>query len=247
MQPNPLYVVGAAAVRDMIRRAPWMQLISHPASGPVASPSPVLLAPDDEGGDAETIVLETHLGRADARQHGLVGARGAEPVQGATMLVIVAGEHGYISPSWYLGDDRGQVPTWNFEQANLSCDVEVLDDRANMETLQRLVAHFEQAYAPDDGVRLDIDDEGNQGMAMGTVGLRLIVRSCTAKEKMSQNKSHATRASVLARLDASHPRLAERMRVTGSREQAPAGQVEIGQAPSGRAAAGADDTPGAEG
>ena len=72
MQPNPLYRIGAEAVREMLERAPWAQLVSHPASGPVASPSPVLLAPEDPGGDDERIVLETHLGRADARLHGLL-------------------------------------------------------------------------------------------------------------------------------------------------------------------------------
>ena len=128
------------------------------------------------------------------------------------MLVIVQGEHGYISPSWYVGDDRGQVPTWNFEMATLTCDVEVLDADENLRVLRRLVAHFEEAYAPEGGVRLDVDDDGNRGMAMGTVGLRLRVRSFDAKSKMSQNKSPETRASVIDRLDASHPRLAARMR-----------------------------------
>src|SRR5690606_31645421 len=80
----------------------------------------------------------------------------------------------------------------------------------------RLVAHFEQAYAPDAGVRLDIDDDGNRGMAMGTIGLRLTVRSFDAKSKMSQNKSDATRASVLAHVEASNPGLAARMRQAGS-------------------------------
>jgi transcriptional regulator len=129
------------------------------------------------------------------------------------MLVVAQGDHGYISPSWYVGADAGQVPTWNFEMASMTCDVEVLDAQQNLETLRRLVEHFEEAYAPGDGVRLDIDDDGNRGMAMGTVGLRLRVRSFDAKSKMSQNKSAATRASVLAHLDASNPGLAARMRV----------------------------------
>ncbi|WP_405217144.1 FMN-binding negative transcriptional regulator [Agrococcus sp. Ld7] len=209
MQPNPLYRIGAPEVRDLIARAPWMQLISHPASGAVASPAPVLVAPEDDG-ESDAIVLETHLGRADARLHGLL-----EPGQ-HTMLAIVQGEHGYVSPSWYLGDDAGQIPTWNFEQATLTCDVELLDADANLETLRRLVAHFEQQYAPDDGVRLDLGDEGNRGMAMGTVGLRLRVRSFDAKSKMSQNKSAQTRASVVTHVEASNPRLAARMRIAAA-------------------------------
>lgn len=249
MQPNPLYRIGVREVRELLTRAPWMQLASHPASGPIASPSPVLLAPEDGGGDHDPIVLETHLGRADARLHGLLKAfdparerRPARPSEQAarhsapTMLVIAQGEHGYISPSWYVGRDAGQIPTWNFEMATLTCDVEVLGAQENLETLRRLVAHFEDAYAPEDGVRLDIDDDGNLGMAMGTVGLRLTVRSYDAKSKMSQNKSAETRASVLAHLDASNPGLAERMREADGAEpegRAPADDAE----PAGRAPA----------
>lgn len=212
MQPNPLYRIGEAEVRDLVARAPWMLLVSHPASGPVASPSPVLLDDEHEG---DGLVLVTHLGRADARLHGLL-----EPGE-HRMLVVAQGEHGYISPSWYVGADAGQIPTWNFEMASMTCDVEVLDADANMRTLRKLVAHFESRYAPEGGVALDIDDDGNRGMAMGTVGLRLRVRSFDAKSKMSQNKSADTRASVLAHLDASHPALAERMRAA-DRDAAPA-------------------------
>ena len=214
MQPNPQYRIGIDDVRALARRAPWMLLVSHPAAGMVASPSPVLV--DDEHPEAQDdrLVLVTHLGRADARGHGLLAER--SPEQGPPqMLVVVQGEHGYISPSWYVGDDRGQVPTWNFEMATLTCDVEVLDPDENLRVLHRLVEHFEGQYASDGGVRLDIDDEGNRGMAMGTVGLRLRVRDFDAKAKMSQNKSPETRASVVGQLDASHPRLAARMRAAG--------------------------------
>lgn len=207
VQPNPLYRIGDAEVRDLLRRAPWMLLVSHPASGPVASPSPVLL--DEAAPDGELALL-THLGRADARLHGLLEPGTHE------MLVVAQGAHGYVSPSWYVGADAGQVPTWNFEMASMRCDVEVLDADANMRTLQQLVEHFEQAYAPERGVRLDIDDEDNRGMAMGTIGLRLTVRELDAKSKMSQNKSPETRASVLAHLDASNPPLAARMRAAGA-------------------------------
>ena len=203
MQPDPLYRIGEPEVRDLVHRAPWMLLVSHPATGAVASPSPVLL---DEDRDGDGIVLVTHLGRADARLHGLL-----EPGE-QTMLVVAQGHHGYISPSWYTGSDAGQVPTWNFEMASMTCDVEVLGAQENLETLRALVEHFEEAYAPDGGMRLDIGDDGNRGMAMGTVGLRLRARSFDAKSKMSQNKSAATRASALAHLDASDPGLAARIR-----------------------------------
>lgn len=212
MQPNPLYRIDADEVRELIGRAPWMQLVSHGPRGLIASSSPVLPDPDATGDD---IVLVTHLGRADARLHGLVDGQGPTPGP-HEMLVIVQGEHGYISPSWYVGEERVPVPTWNFEMATLTCDVEVLSHDENMLVLRDLVAHFERAYAGDEGLALDPDDEWARGFALGTTGLRLRVRSFDAKAKMSQNKSAETRASVVERLEASHPRLAARMRATGS-------------------------------
>ena len=64
---------------------------------------PVLL---DERED-ELAVL-THIGRPDEEAHRL-GA--------SELLLIVAGPHGYISPSWY-SPDALPVPTWNFSVAH---------------------------------------------------------------------------------------------------------------------------------
>ncbi|WP_344343194.1 FMN-binding negative transcriptional regulator [Agrococcus versicolor] len=207
MQPNPQYRVDDAAfVRRLVETHPWVTLVSHLPDGPVASHTPLLLddAPGANAGDDLTFV--THLGRADARLHGLVG--GDAPGRG-TMLLVVQGDHDYVSPSWYLGADAGNVPTWNFEAVHAVCDVEVVSHAENVATLERLVAHFEGDRPG--ARRLDVTDEVEMGLAMGTSGLRLRVRSWTAKSKLSQNKSVETRRSVVAHLREIHPGLAARM------------------------------------
>lgn len=207
MQPNPLYRVDDPAfVRALVGTHPWATLVSHVDGAPVASHTPLLLdeAPGANVGDAVAFV--THLGRADARMHGLVG--GASTGRGS-MLAVIQGDHDYVSPSWYRGADAGQVPTWNFETVHAVCDVEVVAHDENLATLQRLVAHFEGDRPG--AVRLDIDDETNLGLSMGTTGLRLTVRSWSAKSKLSQNKSPETRANVIAHLRDIHPALADRV------------------------------------
>lgn len=207
MQPNPLYRVDRPEfVRGLVESHPWATIVSSTQRGLVASQTPMLL--DDAAGanDGERITLVTHLGKADARVHGLVGA---EARQRPTALVVLQGDHDYISPTWYVGDDRGQVPTWNFESAHLTCDVETLPPDENLEILARLVAHFEGERPG--AVRLDLDDEGNRGMSMGTTGLRLTVTAFEAKSKLSQNKSADTRRSVIRHLADRHPALAARM------------------------------------
>ena len=207
MQPNPQYrVEDPGFVRDLVATHPWATLVSHVDGEPVASHTPLLLDEEPGANDGDAIAFVTHLGRADARLHGLVG--GGATGQGS-MLVVIQGDHDYVSPSWYVGADAGQVPTWNFEAVHAVCDVTVVDHAENVATLERLVAHFEGDRPG--AQRLDVDDETNLGLAMGTTGLRLRVRSWTAKSKLSQNKSPETRASVVDHLRGIHPALADRV------------------------------------
>lgn len=210
MQPNPQYRVDDPAfVRALVDTHPWATLVSHVDGVPVASHTPLLLDDVPGANDGDAMAFVTHLGRADARLHGLVG--GASTGRGS-MLVVVQGDHDYVSPSWYVGADAGQVPTWNFEAVHAVCDVEVVPHDENVATLERLVAHFEGDRPG--AKRLDVDDETNLGLSMGTTGLRLTVRTWTAKSKLSQNKSPETRASVIAHLRGIRPVLAERMQAS---------------------------------
>ena len=59
------------------------------------------------------------------------------------MLLIVAGPHGYISPSWYA-PGATPAPTWNFSVAHCYGVPQLLDAERNLAVLTRLVAHFEQ-------------------------------------------------------------------------------------------------------
>ena len=207
MQQNPQYRVDDPGfVRDLVATHPWATLVSHVDGEPVASHTPLLLDEEPGANDGDAIAFVTHLGRADARLHGLVG--GGATGHGS-MLVVIQGDHDYVSPSWYVGADAGQVPTWNFEAVHAVCDVTVVDHAENVATLERLVAHFEGDRPG--AQRLDVDDETNLGLAMGTTGLRLRVRSWTAKSKLSQNKSPETRASVVDHLRGIHPALADRV------------------------------------
>jgi transcriptional regulator len=126
------------------------------------------------------------------------------------VLVIVAGPHGYISPSWY-SDQMTRVPTWNFSVAHCYGVPQILDADENLRVLTRLVAHFERevenpAY---------LDPEVGARLSRGTVGLRIPITKFVCKVKMSQDKDEASRRQVLEELRGSgpygHERLAEEM------------------------------------
>jgi transcriptional regulator len=186
MRHNPHYsVTDPAIVRRMIRENPWATFVSD-NDGLVASHYPILL--DEE---SDELAIYSHVGRPDEELHRLGESE---------MLLIVAGPHGYISPSWYA-PGAGSVPTWNFSAAHCYGTPQLLDADTNLAVLTRLVAHFEQhVEAP-----LYLDQEIGARVARGTVGLRLPITRFVCKVKMSEDKDPVSQRQVLEQLRGDGP------------------------------------------
>jgi transcriptional regulator len=186
MRHNPKHAeTDPAIVRRLIAENPWGTLISQ-ADGLVASHYPILL-----DADSDELAIVTHVGRPDDQVHQF-GDR--------EMLLIVAGPHGYISPSWYT-EGATPAPTWNFSVAHCYGVPQVLEADDNLRVLTRLVAHFEQHVA--DPVWLD--QEIGARIARGTVGIRLPITRFICKIKMSQDKDPVSQRQVLAQLRGDGP------------------------------------------
>jgi transcriptional regulator len=194
---NPKHEVNdARVVRELIAQNPWATIVSHTDDGLVASHYPVLL---DEQTDDLAVV--THVGRPDEQLHRFGTSE---------MLLIVAGPHGYISPSWYT-EQANPVPTWNFSVAHCYGIPQILDADQNLVVLTRLVDHFEQHVdAP-----VALDQQVGVRLAKGTVGIRLPITRFVCKVKMSQDKDPQTQRQVLNALRRpgpySSPELADQM------------------------------------
>ncbi|HEY6771565.1 MAG TPA: FMN-binding negative transcriptional regulator [Solirubrobacterales bacterium] len=199
MRHNPKHAVtDEAVVRRLIAENPWATIVSHSADQLVASHYPILL--DDRAAPDELTVV-THVGRPDERIHDLGGSE---------VLVIVAGPHGYISPSWY-SEGTMRVPTWNFSVAHCYGVPEILDPDENLRVLTRLVEHFEREV--DEPAYLD--PEIGARIAPGTVGLRIPIARFVCKVKMSQDKDDRSQQRVLDALRSpgpyENPRVADEM------------------------------------
>jgi transcriptional regulator len=191
---NPAYAcTDPGVVRRLIEENPWATLVSE-NGGLVASHYPVLL---DE--DAEELAIVTHLGKPDDELHGIGEGE---------LLVIVQGEHGYVSPSWYA-PGATRAPTWNFSVAHLYGTPEVLGEEENLRTLTRLVERFEREVAEP----MLLEREWATPFARGTVGIRLRVDRFVCKRKLSQDKDPVSRRNVIERLrepgSYHHPTLAD--------------------------------------
>jgi transcriptional regulator len=192
---NPKHAVtDEAVVRRLIAENPWATIVSDSL---VASHYPVLI--DSE---REPLTLVTHVGRPDDRNHDFG--------HGREVLVIVAGPHGYISPSWYA-PGATRAPTWNFSVAHCYGVPEILPLEENKRVLRRLVAHFEQHVEHP----LYLEDEVADRLAPGTVGIRIPIERFICKVKMSQDKDPVSQRRVLEQLRGdgpyAHPALAADM------------------------------------
>jgi transcriptional regulator len=197
MRYNPKHAVtDRRVVRDLIVENPWATIVSSNDGALVASHYPVLLDDHDDG-----LAIVTHVGRPDESVHGF-GA--------GEILVIVAGPHGYISPSWY-SEQATPVPTWNFTVAHCYGVPEILDADENLRVLTRLVDHFEQHVDRP----VPLDQQFGAQLARGTVGIRLRITRFVCKVKMSQDKDEQSREQVLDALRGSgyyaNPALAAEM------------------------------------
>lgn len=186
-----------AALRDLVRTHGWATLVSHPAGGLVASHVPVLLE------DTPGLSVVGHVGRPDDVVHALGTAE---------VLLVVAGEHGYVSPGWY--GFTPALPTWNYVVAHLYGVPEVLDAEQTYRVLSDTVDRYEAARP--EPVSLPPIADHAQRVARGAVGFRLRVTRVQAKAKLSQDKPAEVVERVISVLDAdpvyANPALAARMR-----------------------------------
>lgn len=199
MRHTPAHAVtDPTVVRRLIEENPWATLVSHARGELVASHYPVLL--EETTGDDDRIAVVTHLGRPDDEIHDLTS--------GGEILLIVAGPHGYISPSWY-SPEGVRAPTWNFSVAHCHGTPEILSLDDNVAVLKRLVARFEQHVDQP----LYLEDDTAARLAPGTVGIRLPIDRFTCKVKMSQDKDAVSQRQVVDALRRpgayQHPRLAD--------------------------------------
>src|SRR6478609_2140814 len=187
MRHNPKHAVtDEAVVRTLIEDNPWGTIVSVNDGELVASHYPILLDSSDD------LAVVTHVGRPDEQIHGF-GA-------GREILLIIAGPHGYVSPSWYA-PGATRAPTWNFSVAHCYGVPEVLELESNKATLTRLVAHFERHVEEPAYLERDVADR----LAPGTVGLRIPITRFVCKIKMSQDKSVESQQRVLEELRGDGP------------------------------------------
>jgi transcriptional regulator len=168
------------ALWDLVDEHSFGTLLTVVGGQPFASHLPFL-------SDRAARVLHCHVARANPQWQHLASS--------SRVLAIFAGPHGYISPTWY---EEPGVPTWNYAVVHAHGEARIVDDiehtRRHVEALAARFEHGRAApWVPDyDARRL-----------AGIVGIEVRVGKLEGKFKLSQNRSAADRANVVAQLTAS--------------------------------------------
>src|SRR5688572_31554176 len=180
--PKHFEQTSASTLWDFIGEHAFGTLLTVVDGAPALSHLPFL--PDRDAG-----VLHCHVASANPHWHAIARSPQA--------LVIFAGPHGYVSPTWYA--ERGGVPTWNYAVVHAHGSAQVVDDAEHARKhVEALAAKYERGrpspWAPDYDTR----------RLAGIVGIDVRVTRLEGKFKLSQNRSDADRARVVAALEASH-------------------------------------------
>lgn len=128
-------------------------------------------------------------------------------------MAIFSGVDGYVSPSFYATKrETGRVvPTWNYEAVHAYGRLEVIQDAAKiLQVVTRLTNKYEGARATPWKVS-DAPDDYVATQLKSIVALVLHITKLIGVRKLSQNKTPADLAGVIAGETLDHPMLARRM------------------------------------
>lgn len=183
-QPAHFRMRDSAAIHALMRAASFATLVSTDEDGlPALSHLPFHLAPSE----GEFGCLYGHMARANPQWRHF-----DRPV-----LASFLGPHAYVSPSWYASEPN--VPTWNYMAAEAAGRAEIIDEPAEARALLgRLVADYEGE--PPAWTMAAVPDSYTEAMIRGIVAFRIPIQRLEGKAKLSQNKSEADRAGVIAAL-----------------------------------------------
>jgi len=142
-------------------------------------------------------VLLTHMARANPQWQDFAAGR--------EVMVIFQGEHGYISPTWYVSAGPS-VPTWNYEAVHAYGVPRVLEEPRASELLLQTVARYEKPgsahVVPPDFMAKNVK---------AIVALEIPIARLEGKFKLSQNRSPEDLWAAIRALEAGNDPAASRL------------------------------------
>jgi transcriptional regulator len=191
MHPSSAFKVeDEAKLVAQLAEHPFCTLAAAPDGRPRIAHAPVVVRKLADG-----LALDFHLSRGNELAPFLA--------EGFRAALVSLGPEAYVSPDWYEAAD--QVPTWNYVSVEAEGPVTAMDDAGLVALLDDLSAQEEQRLLPKPPwTRGKMSPGRFETMTRAIVGARLSVERLEGTFKLSQNKSEADRAGVIAALGG-HP------------------------------------------
>ncbi len=189
MHPNPAFChgardeVGRALLDTMIDEIGFGMIFAQTPDGPRVAHVPLLRTPNG--------AVQFHLARGNALTRHL---------DGMTVLAVINGPDGYVSPRWYA--DPEQVPTWNYVALELEGPVRRLDAAELLAQITALSDQHEARVAEGEPWTMDkLPEAKSRALQAAIVGFELDVLAWRETLKLSQNKNAAERERVAIGLE----------------------------------------------
>ncbi|MCB2107812.1 MAG: FMN-binding negative transcriptional regulator [Rhodobacteraceae bacterium] len=185
--PDKFRVTDPSRLHRLIRSHPFAAVISTGLRDPEVSHIPLFL-------DADHAQLRGHVAHANPHWRSLG--------DGADVLVIFNGPQAYVTPQAYPSKrDHGRVvPTWNYAVVHVTGRARAVADRTwLLRNVNELSDQQEMPFAHAWAVS-DAPDDYIQKMLDGIVGIEIAIDRIEGKFKLSQNRTQADRAGVIAEL-----------------------------------------------
>lgn len=183
-----MYVPASFAVDDLqqiwqfVEQHSFATLVTNHEREPVATHLPLLL--DRSAGERGR--LKGHFAKANSHN---------EWSRDQMALVIFAGPHAYISPTWYA--EPRVVPTWNYIAVHAYGVIKPIEDRQRLLAIvEQMVRTYEQAF-PVPWQLASQDPHYIDQLLNAITGFEIDVERWEGKWKLNQNHSQLRRERVI--------------------------------------------------
>jgi transcriptional regulator len=191
MHPAPAFLErDVDLLAGYLAHQPFVTLAAAPDGRPRVAHAPVVMRRTGEG-----VVLDFHLARSNSLAPFLEA--------GFPAVIVALGPEAYVSPDWYASSDH--VPTWNYLTVEAEGPAAAFGEDELVRLLDDLSAQEEARLSPKPAwTRAKMAPGRFEGLLKGIIGARLTVERLEGTFKLSQNRSPADRAGVIAALG-DHP------------------------------------------
>ena len=193
--PKQFQITDTAWCHALMRAQSFAAMITADDAGvPFATHLPILV--DPARGPLGT--LRGHVARANPHWRYLSAGR--------PTLVIFAGAHVYVSPSWYA--THPSVPTWNYVAVHATGTGALVEDPEPVKTLLADLVRTYESSGPTAWSLEGLPADYLAGMQRGIVAFEIPIERLEGKAKLSQNRDAVDQARTREALAAADDPLA---------------------------------------